>query len=168
MSRNMVVTATLSLFVIIYAFISAAHEVHSQVAAKTEENGIHLSKRLHRLLSAEMNRLQNGMTGLTIAIPAGQWDDIEETARKMKNGYIMKKKLSKEEMEKFHHSLPRDYREMDHEFQKAAGQLTDAAKEHDEELVHVYFCRLNESCVQCHSLYATKRFPGFRKHSTKE
>jgi len=135
----------------------------SEGGGLSEVNEIPLSKHLRRLLSAEMNAVQNGMSNLSIAVPAGHWSDISKTAKIMNQGYLMKKKLSKKQWEEFYRSLPPGYREIDREFHKAAGLLEKAAGEQDVEGVNAYVCRLNESCVKCHSKYAKKRFSGFKK-----
>jgi hypothetical protein len=106
-----------------------------------------------------MNALQNAMTNLAIAIPAGRLSEISETGRKMKEGYIMNNVLSKEQMAGFKSSLTQEYIEMDGAFQKAADTMMRAAKEHDLEKVSLYFYRLTESCVHCHLKYARQRFP---------
>jgi hypothetical protein len=133
-----------------------------------EKSEIHLSKPVRRLLSAEMNRIQNGMTNLAIAIPAGKWGEIAQTSEKMSEGYIMKQKLSKEQMKEFNESLPDGYKVINDEFHKTAGQLIHAAKEHNGRLVNSYFLKLNETCIKCHAKYAKKRFPGFKRMKLEE
>lgn len=135
------------------------------VSAGGEEKGLYeipLPKKIHRVLSAEMNRVQNAMTNLAIAVPAGHWEDIIETAGKMKEGYIMETKLSKEEMEEFNNALPPGYRALDREYRDAAGRLRDASEKRDSEQVIFHFYKLTESCIRCHAKYATKRFPGLK------
>jgi len=129
---------------------------------KPEGSEIKLSQKLLRILSAEMNAVQSGMTNLSIAVPAGHWEDIAQTAKNIKEGYIMKKKLSNKEMDEFQSSLPAGYRELDSQFNKIAGRLLQAAGQHDSVQVSLYLCQLNESCVKCHSQYAAKRFPDFK------
>ena len=128
---------------------------------EADRAGINLSKKLRRILSAEMNAVQKGMTDIVIAIPAAKWDDIITTTRKMREGYIIKKKLSEKEMEEFNKSLPSGYKAIDDEFGKTADQLMQAAERHNGEQVNFYFYKLNETCISCHTKYANKRFPNF-------
>ncbi len=123
---------------------------------------IHLSKKVRRLLSAEMNRIQNGMTSLVIAVSAGKWNEISLVTGKMEKGYIMKQKLTEEQREEFNSSLPEGYKKINNEFQETLSQIIRAAGEHDGLLVNSYFSRLNKTCISCHSKYAKKRFPGFQ------
>ncbi len=133
-----------------------------------EKSEIHLSKPVRRLLSAEMNRIQNGMTNLAIAVPAAKWSDIAQISQKMKEGYIMMQKLSKEQMKEFNASLPDGYKEINDEFHKTAGQLMHASKESNVWLVNSYYFKLNQTCIKCHAKYAKKRFPGFKGMKLEE
>ncbi len=126
------------------------------------KDGIYLSKKTQRILSAEMNAIQNGITNLAVTIPAGQWNSTVETAQKMKNGYIMKNKLSGEELKEFYLSLPAGYKSIDHEFQNSLNNIIQSAKKQNIENTNSHFHKLIGSCVKCHSEYAKKRFPGFK------
>ena len=161
MLKLIIIIAITSLSVASLAAFSVPEGFTEEVEDKNN-SAFHMSNKIRRVLAAEMNAIQNGMTNLVIAIPAGHWNDIVETAKKMNEGYIMKKKLSKEEQEQFQYSLPQGYREIDREFHGAAGKMIQAADKHDIELVTVYFYNLSETCIRCHSIYAKKRFPDFK------
>lgn len=128
-----------------------------------EEGSIHLSKDLKKVLNEEMAALQKGMTELVPALASGDWEGMEKIAVRMEESYILKRKLTKEQVEELHGALPQGFKELDHEFHSTAGRLAHAAAGHDGELVSFYFYKLNESCVKCHSTYAGTRFPGFGK-----
>ncbi len=135
---------------------------HAEKITNHEGPEINISKKLRRILSAEMNATQRSMNNLAIAIPAGHWDDIMENVKKMKEGYIMKKKLSTKQMEDFFGSLPAGYNEIDREFKKTVRDMITAAGEQNSERTNYHYFKLNESCIKCHSKYAKKRFPGFK------
>lgn len=157
------------IFVIVLIFIAAGYTFitfdlgGAQEVKSDEVSDIKLSRKIHRALTAEMNALQNGMTNLVIAIPAGRLSEIAETAKKMKEGYIMKEVLSKEQKEEFKRSLPKGYIEIDREFHEILGKLSDSAQGKDREHVNYYYYKLTENCVRCHAMYARKRFPDFKK-----
>ncbi len=144
-------------FLCIFSFAKAG-EVKSD-----EHPELRLTQKLHRLLSAEMNAIQNGMTNMAIAVPAGRWNEVAETARKIKKGYIMNKELSEDQMTEFTNSLPPGYIEMEREFMNTAGMLMNAAQDQDKERILSSLHQLNRSCVHCHEKFARKRFPGFKE-----
>lgn len=150
----------------IISAVVCAHISSAQTGDPTDVNKgpeIRLSEKNKRLLSAEMNAIQRGMNSLAISVPAGHWEDIAGTSQTMRAGLIMKKKLSKQQMNEFSDSLPTQYREMDRDFKKAAQGLADAAGNRDIDKVNSYFCKISETCSKCHNKFAKKRFPGFKR-----
>ncbi len=158
MYRNTFIAAVLIIMGIIC--LTFSHQVYGD-QANNDSDKIQLSKKQHRLLSAEMNAVQKGMTVLSIAIPAGRWNEIDEIAGKMNEGYIMKK-LSSAELGEFNLALPEGYQVINREYHEMAYNIMKAAKSRSAEQVNLFFYRLNESCIQCHAKYAKKRFPGFK------
>ncbi len=159
MHRNVIITAVLIIMGI--TCLTFSHQVYGD-QANNDSDRIQLSKKQRRMLSAEMNAVQKGMTVLSIAIPAGRWNEIAEIAGKMNEGYIMKK-LSSAEVEEFNLVLPEGYKEINLEYHEMADNIMKAAKSRRGEQVNFFFYRLNESCMQCHAKYAKKRFPGFKE-----
>lgn len=144
---------------IVYLPASADHPGEKE---SDERTSLTLSKKLQRLLSAEMNSVQHGMTNLAIAIPAGDWNSVAETARIIMDGYILEKKLSNKKMKEFRKSLPAGYNSIDRKYKQMAKDMIDAAKKGDAEAVNMAFYKLNWTCIECHLKYAKKRFPGFK------
>jgi hypothetical protein len=158
MKRNFIIL----LFCVAVVLIFTIHAPGNDQGSKNKEGSeLQFSKKIHRVLTAEMNALQNGMTNLAIAIPAGRSKEIAEIAKKMRDGYIMKEILSKKQLKEFHSSLPSGYTEIDHEFRTITDSLMRAAQGNNRERVNLYFYKLIENCVTCHAKYAKKRFPDF-------
>ena len=118
-----------------------------------------LSSELRNLLSQEMIALQDGMMSIIPAYISGDWAEIERTALKIKNSYILKQNLTPEQAKELHSALPDEFIEKDQRFHYLAGMLEHAAKSGKPELINFYFSRMNESCVSCHSKFATHKFP---------
>ena len=118
-----------------------------------------LSHDLRNLLSQEMQALQSGMMSIIPAYISGDWSEIETTAGKMKSGYILKKNLTESQVKELHSVLPHEFFEKDQRFHYLAGMLEHAAKNKKPELINFYFSKMNESCVSCHTVYATHKFP---------
>ncbi len=124
-------------------------------------SGLHISGKTRRVLAGEMNAIQNGLTALSIAIPAGKWDDITFTAGNMNKGYLMKRKLTEKELNAFTDALPAGYRDLDSDFHDAAGRVAHAAVIKDPHAAAQGLDRLVRTCIACHMKYAHDRFPGF-------
>ncbi len=127
-----------------------------------------LSPGLRDLLAQEMQALQSGMMSIIPAYIAGNWGEIETAAGKMKRSYILKQSLTESQVEEMHALLPRAFIERDQRFHYLAGMLEHAAKKEKPELINFYFSEMNESCVSCHSLFATHRFPALSAEGKEE
>ncbi len=135
------------------------HEKHTI----EERSKLHLSHDLKVILNQEMNGIEQGMMKIIPAISAGNWENINNIARKIKNSFILKQKLTKEQIAELHDSLPAAFIEMDHSFHATAEKLAHAAMQHDAELVNFYYYKLHGQCIKCHSKYALERFPNLEK-----
>jgi len=144
--------------------ISQASDVRQHENHKIEErSGLHLSHDLKVILNQEMNEIEQGMMNIIPAISAGSWETIAMIAKKIKDSFILKQKLTKTQIEELHHSLPAGFIEMDQYFHSTAGKLAHAASQQDGELVNFYFYKLHSQCIKCHSKYASGRFSNFQK-----
>ena len=120
-----------------------------------------LSPELRNLLLKEMRELQKGLMSIIPAYTSGNWREIEDIGLQMEHSYILKQNITKEQINEFHSSLPGQFIELDQRFHYFAGMLSHAAKIRKQELVGFYLSKLSETCVACHSKYATHRFKGF-------
>ena len=73
----------------------------------------------------------------------------------------MAKALTKDQAEALEAALPGRFKQIDSDFHARAGMLARAAESRDFELASYHYSRLIEGCAQCHSLYASDRFPAF-------
>jgi hypothetical protein len=126
-----------------------------------------LSDDLRDLLSREMFALQSGMKSIIPAYNSGNWGEIETTARKMKDSYILKQSLTEGQVKELHSLLPPAFIEKDQRFHYLAGMLEHVAKNENVELINFYFSEMNESCVSCHTLYAIHKFPALSPGQTE-
>jgi ribonuclease HII len=152
---------TVSLAIIAFLIISPALVVSSEGADK--DDSLKLSKKHRRVLAAEMKILQRHMNRLAVAVPEGDWEQISATSIKMCERNIINKRLTDDERHEFNNSLPGDYLRIEQEFYKAAEMLAEAAENSNPQFVSLFYSKLNEHCIACHSRYAKRRFPGFRK-----
>lgn len=149
------------IFTLLLPTISYAENKHEEHTDKHQESsGVEaLSHELRDLLSEEMRALQGGMMSIIPAYISGNWVEIETTAGKIKNSYILKQKLTENQIKELHSVLPPEFIKQDQYFHYLAGMLEHAAKSKKPELINFYFSEMNESCVSCHSAFATHKFP---------
>ena len=126
-----------------------------------------LSDGLRDLLSQEMYALQSGMKSIIPAYNSGDWGEIETIARKMKDSYILKQSLTESQVTELHSLLPPAFIKEDQKFHYLAGMLEHVAKNKKVELINFYFSEMNESCVNCHALFATHKFPALSPVETE-
>jgi len=135
-------------------------EEHQDHSTNEERLGVNdLSIGLRSLLSEEMRYLQKGMADIFPLYISGDWEAIAPLARKIENSYVLKQNLSEEQVHELHSKLPVGFIELDQKFHYLSGMLAHAAKMEKPELVGFYFSKMGETCLSCHSLYATERFP---------
>lgn len=133
---------------------------HEEHAVYENSSGVEiLSRDLRNLLSKEMQALQTGMMSIIPAYISGNWGDIETTAGKMQNSYILKQKLTENQVKELHSVLPDEFIKRDQRFHYLAGMLEHAAKSEKPELINFYFSEMNESCAGCHAVFAVHKFP---------
>ena len=106
-----------------------------------------------------MQALQSGMMSIIPAYISGNWGEIETTAAKIKSSYILKQSLTESQANELRTVLPNEFIEKDQRFHYLAGMLEHAAKNKKPELINFYFSEMNESCVSCHAVFATHKFP---------
>jgi hypothetical protein len=104
-----------------------------------------LSDDLRDLLSQEMNALQDGMMTIIPTYVSGNWDEIKIIAGKMKSSYILKQKLTEEQVKELKSVLPTEFIEKDQNFHYLASMLEHAAKNKKPELINFYFSEMNKS-----------------------
>lgn len=114
---------------------------------------------IHKLLQQEMQAIQTGMMSLVPAIASGNWEKVAEIGKNIEGSYLLKQKLTTEQRHALHKSLPAGFIKQDQAFHRSAGMLAHAAEMGHPDIVNFYFYKLSSACVECHSEFATERFP---------
>ncbi|MDH5508859.1 MAG: hypothetical protein OEZ32_00725 [Nitrospinota bacterium] len=147
---------------------SQSAEGHSRESQSMAPEGkLNLSPELKTLLAEEMRFIQQGMTELVPAIASGDSVKVADVATRMKESFILAKKLKPEQMKELHHSLPPGFVKMDTDFHDFSGMLASAAKAEQWNVVPYLYYRLSEGCMNCHATYAQERFPKLAGKATK-
>ena len=135
--KKIMIIALITFLLLTFNRAQAQHKHQDQQAVK--ENTSHeghkktmgvesLSHVLRHLLIQEMQALQTGMMSIIPAYVSGNWTEIESTANKMNNSYILKQNLTESQMHEMHSVLPQEFIEKDQRFHYLAGMLEHAAK----------------------------------------
>lgn len=145
--------------------LACAEDQHKPDATEHSTGVESLSPGLRALLVEEMLAIQSGMQAIIPAYAAGNWGEIASIADKIANSYILKQRLSDDQKNELHTSLPNTFIQLDQQFHYFAGMLKHVAEEEKSELVGFYFAKMNDACQTCHSQYATHKFPAFAHKS---
>jgi len=121
-----------------------------------------LSPGLRALLSQEMIAIEKGMHSIFSSIISGDYENISLKAEQIQNSFILKQKLSPSQRKELQAKLPQTFISLDRGFHQDAGELVNAAEFEDKKLVHKYYYKMMQTCVQCHSTYAKSRFRNFQ------
>lgn len=133
-------------------------------ADEQAEKGVEsLSPEIRSLLSKEMIAIQNGMMSIIGAYASGNFEEIAVVAGQIKNSYILKQNMSRQQRHELHQKLPRSFIHLDQQFHNYAGLLEEAARNNNDELIGFYFSKLVDSCSGCHAQHAKHKFPAFEK-----
>lgn len=149
----------IALLALLIPTMSYGGDKHNREGNETTVGVEALSRDLRDLLSQEMQALQSGMMSIIPAYISGNWGEIETIAGKMKSSYILKQSLTERQVKELHSVLPHAFIEKDQRFHYLAGMLEHVAKNKKVELINFYFSEMNESCVSCHTIFATHKFP---------
>ncbi len=153
---------------ILYIFLLLLILPTTGYSNENHQNGVaDLSPKLHKLFSQEMIALEKGMKEIMSYYISGNWVEIASTAKKIQNSFVLKQNISEQQMHELHSKLPADFLKLDGEFHYLAGMLSHAADMEKVELIGFYYSKMSETCVSCHSTYATKKFPLFESAETK-
>ena len=134
----------------------------SLMMAQSSNEVTKLSVGLKDLLSQEMIAVEKSMKNIFSNMIAGNYEDIEKEATGIKNSFILKKNLTQKQKHELHTTVSDEFISQDRAFHATAGKLATAAEFEDKEDVNKYFNQMTNSCVKCHSTFATHKFTNFK------
>lgn len=113
------------------------------------------------LLRQEMREISAGMQRVAPAIAMGAWKTVADTGARIRSSYVMEQALTPEQRKALE-ALPEGFKRLDREFHRQAEALQQAAEHEDAELAAFRYYKLVDTCVACHTAYASHRFPALR------
>jgi hypothetical protein len=108
-----------------------------------------------------MGGLREGIADIAVKLPSGEWEAVATRATRIRDSFIMKQKLSRQELAHLEEALPAEFLVLDEQFHHHADSLAKAAHRKDGELAAFYFYKMTEGCIGCHARFATHTFKGF-------
>ena len=130
-------------------------------AEKTKQGVEALSPELRGLLAEEMQHIEKGMQSIFSNMVQGNYEEVAKTATDIQNSFIFNRKLTDAQRRELKANIPKAFVSLDRSFHITAGKLAEAAEFSEKEKVQENFMLMTQKCVQCHSTYATHRFPAF-------
>jgi len=121
-----------------------------------------LSPEVRGLLSQEMLHIEKGMHQIFSNIVKGNYEEVSKIAKDIEASFIFKKELTKSQRSELKAKISKEFIAMDSGFHEKAGKLAIAAEFDEKENIQKYFSSMTDSCVQCHSKFATHRFTTFK------
>lgn len=128
-------------------------------AADQSPVGPRLTPKLKELIIQEMQLVLQASSEIHAAIVTGDHETAATQAMKIHDSFIMKRSLTEEDQKDLMNAVPPAFIALDAKLHETAARLVHAAEQKDSELETVYFAKMTETCVSCHSAYAIDRFP---------
>ncbi|MDZ7661896.1 hypothetical protein [Thiohalophilus sp.] len=147
-----------NLYLLLFIVVAASIPMRAALAG-TNAPVLAGQPELRQLLQQEMQALKKAMAVLSQALPQGEWRSVAETAGQVHDSFIFQQKLTAKDRKTLHQALPEGFIRQDRAFHQQARKLQHAAESRDAELSLFYYSKMLESCVTCHSKFATHRFP---------
>jgi len=126
--------------------------------AQKKEGITALSTPTRALLSQEMRHIEKGMHQIFSFMIRGNYEAIVPVASDIRDSFIFKKKLTKEQILELQKHLPKEFVDLDRSFHELSAELSNAAEFEEKDKVASTFGAMSKKCVTCHSTYATHRF----------
>ena len=144
----------------VYGIVAPLVLILSPSAFAEDPVGPKLTPRLKDLIAQEMQQIAEATASLSTAIASGDHHAAMELGVAVRNSFILKQSLTDQDKKDLMGAVPPAFVAMDRRFHGLAGKLAHAAEAGDSELQSVYYAKMLESCIACHTHFASDRFPG--------
>ena len=121
-----------------------------------------LTPKLRQLLRQEMQAVLGASREILDALVIGDHAVVADRARQIHDSFILEQALTEQDRQDLMAAVPPEFVQLDGSFHELAARLAEAARAEDHTLQARTFGEMVESCVACHSRFATDIFPSFR------
>lgn len=133
-----------------------------------EPVGPGLTAKLRGLLVMEMVQIEAAMRDTYGAIIRGNHATVAQKGQAIHDSFILGQSLTEQDHRDLEAAVPEEFLQMDERFHELAASLAEAGAQKNAQKQVEVFSRMTESCVVCHSLYATDRFGGLQNQRVPE
>lgn len=126
----------------------------SKIQSGAEAPSERLPDHLRDLLQQEMRLLNTGTQSIDAALSAGDHATVASVAKQMHHSFILRQKLTPEDIRRLKLILGADFVLTDRAFHAKALELADAAQAGDAARQQELFGAVKAACVSCHERYA--------------
>ena len=134
--------------------LAAPAQKNAPKQKKAKTKGLELPTHFRELLKAEMNKIDGAMKALLTDLVVGRPDKAAELANNIHQSFILKQKLSPEELKKLVGHLPRPFIKLDRAFHGQAKTLAGLARKRRFPAAARLYGKMVQGCVTCHQRYA--------------
>lgn len=125
--------------------------------------GEKLPFKVRTLLIEEMHEIEKASQEIHAAIVRGQHEIVAQKAQAIHDSFIMEQQMTEEDEKALLAVVPEDFLVRDQELHQLSASLAEAARKQDTATQLQKFSEMTKGCVECHSVYASARFPGLKE-----
>ncbi len=118
-----------------------------------------LTPKLRELLRKEMLSVEDASQQIMSHLIAGDDEKVAELAQKIHDSFILQQSMTPEDKQDLMSAVPKDFVTQDRAFHALSAELAKAAREGNRPAQHQKFGEMIQACSDCHTQYATDRFP---------
>jgi len=119
-----------------------------------------ISDETRDLFKAEMNFIKLGMDEILYNMISGNDEKVVEIAGEIRDSFIFTRSLKPHNVKELQ-TLPKEFFTVDKELHGGAAALANAAEFNDKEAMQENYFKMVNSCVKCHTTFATHKFSHF-------
>ncbi|KAA3602035.1 MAG: hypothetical protein DWQ06_07415 [Calditrichaeota bacterium] len=129
-----------------------------------------LNGEVRKVFREEMSKIDSTFQEMNHHLVRGNLISYRNCVRKIKEGFVLKSKLTIEQHKEIDSKLSKRYKSYASKFERHLRKLSSAAKKRDLELINFYHGKVLEDCTSCHKNVVSEKFPNFKskKKSTSK
>lgn len=134
---------------------------------QTKNKDYKLTGEVRKVFREEMSKIDSTFQEMNHHLVRGNLISYRNCVRKIKEGFVLKSKLTIEQHKEIDSKLSKRYDFYDSKFKRHLRKLSYAAKKRDLELINFYHGKVLEDCTSCHKSVVPEKFPNFKSKKKK-